>query len=111
MQAALKINPHLIKKSRPLTEKQKDLLLFICEYLAENKTLASNSEICRHLHVSSNNAGSYLKPLEIKNYLYREPGIGYFPTPLALNMLHEDGRHEVLNKIAIRSEEQAETQL
>jgi hypothetical protein len=112
MQASLKIKPSLIQRNNQrLTEKQTSLLIFICEYLAINRSLPSNTETCEFLKVKSNNAGPYLKTLANKDYMYHERGVGYFPTSITLHLLKEMGRDDILNEIAVRDEEQLEMKL
>jgi|GEM_PF-4439330 len=112
MSASLKIKPSLIQKTNQrLTEKQTSLLIFICEYLAANRSLPSNNQTCKFLEVKSNNAGPYLKTLANKEYLYHERGVGYFPTSTTLHLLKEIGRDDILNEIAVKDEEQLEMKL
>lgn len=111
MSADLKLNPALIRGGRRLTDKQKNLLFFIAEYLAEHSVIPSNTEMCRFMSVNSNNASPYLKALANKGFLYREEGVGYFPTSAALSLLDAEGKNEILEKIAVRDEEQLEMRL
>lgn len=111
MKPSFRINPELVRSRRKLTEKQKNLLFFISEYLAEHSAVPSNTKMCAFLNINSNNAGGYLKALASKGYLFREAGVGYFPTSNALQLLEDEGRRDVLDKIAIRDEEQLQLHL
>lgn len=101
MSAQLKFNP-AIKIIPKLTDRQKDLLLYICEYLGNENEIPTHLQICRHLNVKTNNAGPYLNPLAKKGYLEKAEGIGFIPTEDALTYLDRNGHHKILAKIAIR---------
>lgn len=58
----------------PLTEKQKECLIFLFNYFTEHRYYPTQREIAEHMNLKSNSAAIYIEPLLKKGYLEKEPG-------------------------------------
>jgi DNA-binding MarR family transcriptional regulator len=64
---ALKVLP-------PVTDRQGKCLIYILNYLIENRYYPTQRELALAMGVRSNTAEMYVQPLVAKGYLVREPG-------------------------------------
>lgn len=60
---------------KPLTERQRSVLLFLESCLSDRGYMPTIREIAQHFSVTSNAAVTRLEALERKGYLTREPGV------------------------------------
>jgi len=64
-----------IKKTKPLTERQEEVLRFILSWMQENSSPPTITEIANHLGIPyPKSAGTHLEALEKKGYIQRIPG-------------------------------------
>lgn len=58
----------------PLTDRQAELLRYIWEYWVQYRFTPTQREMCTHMSINSNNAGTHLNALERKGYIQRGNG-------------------------------------
>ena len=78
-----------------LTERQRDIFLFIFDRFSQSRTYPSQSEIKRHFKTKSNNTGAMVKPLLRKGLLHTPSGGGrgeYAFTSLGVEYLEHQNR-------------------
>lgn len=68
------LTPDILKPLPPLTEKQGKCLEFILNFFAEHRYYPTQREMAEAMGIKSNTAEMYLKPLQEKGYIQRQPG-------------------------------------
>ncbi|MHB1562924.1 MAG: transcriptional repressor LexA [Leptospirillum sp.] len=64
-----------LKKTKPLTERQEEVLRFILSWMRENSSPPTITEIANHLGIPyPKSAGTHLEALEKKGYIQKIPG-------------------------------------
>jgi repressor LexA len=64
-----------LKKTKPLTDRQEEVLRFILSWIQENSSPPTITEIANHLGIPyPKSAGTHLEALEKKGYIQRVPG-------------------------------------